>query len=94
MWDLGVVGGKTKNASCSEPGDENVSCSELRGLQPPGFDCPICTTSCSSRARTRPDKPFPTTSERYPTRFAQLAMGCSNPALRVGLQINRLAIVD
>ena len=41
-----MAGGKTKNASCSELGDENASCSELgdenasgselRGLQHPG----------------------------------------------------------
>jgi len=47
----GVVGGKTKNASCSELGDgnascselgdENESCSELGGLQLPGVRCPI-----------------------------------------------------
>ena len=29
MQDLGEVGGKTKNASCSELGDKNPSCSEV-----------------------------------------------------------------
>ena len=32
MRDLSVVGGKTKNASCSELGDENASGSELGEL--------------------------------------------------------------
>ena len=36
LSELGVVGGITKNASCSELGDENPSCSELRHLQLPG----------------------------------------------------------
>ena len=36
----GVVGGKTKNASCSEHGDENASSSELGGLQLLGVRCP------------------------------------------------------
>jgi len=33
VWAVGGVGAKTKNASCSELGDENVSCSELRVVQ-------------------------------------------------------------
>ena len=36
LSELGVVDGETKNASCSELGDENAGCSELRGLQLPG----------------------------------------------------------
>ena len=36
LSELGVASGETKNASCSELGDENASCSELRGLQLPG----------------------------------------------------------
>jgi len=32
----GVVGGMAGDTSCSELGDENASCSELRGLQLPG----------------------------------------------------------
>ena len=37
--------GKTKNASCSELGDEKASGSELRDLQPRGFDRGICTST-------------------------------------------------
>jgi len=37
----GVVGGKTKNASCSELEDKNASCSELGGLQLPECGGPI-----------------------------------------------------
>ena len=33
---LGVVGGTTKNASCSKLRDENASCSDLRDLQSRG----------------------------------------------------------
>ena len=35
-WKLGVVGGKTKNASCRELVEEKAGCGELRGLQLPG----------------------------------------------------------
>ena len=66
---------KTKSASCSELGDENASCSELRDLQPPGFHRGICTAYCGARAhgwcamaprrvRDRLNL-FPTTSEWY-----------------------------
>ena len=41
---------QTKNVSCSELGDENASCSELRGSQPPGVDPPICSGSSQVRA--------------------------------------------
>ena len=36
VCDSGVVGGQTKNASCSELGEENASCSEREGLPLPG----------------------------------------------------------
>jgi len=88
LSELGVVGEKTKNASCSELGDENASCSELRGLQLPGVRWSyMCrwlpgpwVASYGPGARKRPAKPFSTTPERYSARFAQLAIGCSNPA--------------
>lgn len=44
------VGGlrKTKNASCSELGDENVSCSEHRGSQLRGVEGTLCAGSSQS----------------------------------------------
>ena len=65
--DLGVVGGKTENASCSELGDEDASCSGFEVSNSRG-SIVLCTTSGGSRAhgqasfgpqeRTLPDKPF------------------------------------
>ena len=54
--------GKTKNASCSELGDEKASCGEPRRF--PGFDAPMCQwlpgpwISHGLRESTRPAKPF------------------------------------
>lgn len=90
LWALGVVGhgGRTKNASCSEPDYEIVRFSELRGLQLPGVDEAICTggsPACewwaitSGRASHRLNH-FRATPGQYSTRFAHLAMGCPNPA--------------
>ena len=50
LSELGVVGGKQKNASCSEPGDENASCREHRGSQLLGVDGPICAGGSPVRA--------------------------------------------
>ena len=74
----GVVGWKTKNASCSE----------LRGLPLLGWEDSsyICErlrgpwiASYGLQARTRLAIPFSTTAERCSLRFAQLTMACSNP---------------
>ena len=48
--ELGVVGGKTKNASCSELRDKNASCSEHRGSQHLGVSGPICAGGSPVRA--------------------------------------------
>jgi len=40
----------TKNASCSELGDEDASCSEHRGSQPLGVDRSICASGSQVRA--------------------------------------------
>ena len=45
----GVVGGTTKNASCSELGDENASCSDLGGLQLPGVRWPYMCGAMATR---------------------------------------------
>ena len=47
---MGVGGGGwvTKNASCSELGDENASCSEHRGSQLRGVEGTICAGSSQS----------------------------------------------
>jgi len=49
----GVVGRKTKNRSCSELGDENVSCSELGGVQLPEVQWPYMGWSYGPRGTTR-----------------------------------------
>jgi len=76
----GVVGGKTKNASCSELGDENASCTEPGGLQLPGVQSPYMSWSYGPRGRTRRLR---LTCFLLPpgktVRFAPFAMGCSNP---------------
>jgi len=79
---------RTKNASCSELEDEKASCSELQSLPLPGEPGSyICrwlpgpwVASYGLRVQTRLTIPFSTTAEPYSMRFAQLAMGCSNPA--------------
>jgi len=40
----------TKNASCSELGDENASCSEHRGSPLLGVDGSICASGSAVRA--------------------------------------------
>jgi len=83
---MGLVGGKTKNASCSELGDEKASYGEVRSL--PGVWRPyICwwlpgrwVASYDPRGRMRQDRLLSITPERFLTCFAQLATGCSNPA--------------
>ena len=55
--EAGEEGGKTKNASCSELGEENARCSELRRLQLPGVRWSyMCLSLPGLRARTRPAK--------------------------------------
>ena len=88
--EVAVEGEETKNASCSEPGDENASCSELRGLQLPRIRrVPICAdrswahgqrAMASRQGGDRLDL-FPTTPERHSASFAR-AIGCSDPAIK------------
>jgi len=86
-------GGGTKNVSCSELRDENASCSELEVSNSGKFDgSPPAARSRSSslQARTRLAKPMSPPPSRDPSdtphAFAQLAMGCSNPAINLWLR--------
>ena len=76
----------TKNASCSELGDENASCIEHRGSQLEGDDGSIYVASppaSASRAMTSEQQDYPSTKDLHAVllSFAQLAIGCSNPTL-------------
>jgi len=79
---------KTKNPSCTELEDGKASCGKLRSLplprEPGAYICRWLpgpwVASYGLRVQTRLAIPFSTTAEPYSMRFAQLAMGCSNPA--------------
>jgi len=81
--------GKIKNTSCNELEDVKASRGELRSLPLPGEPGSyICrwlpgpwVASYGLRVQTRLAIPFSTTAEPYSMRFAQLAMGCSNPGI-------------
>ena len=79
---------KTKNASCSELGDEKASGSELRGLQPSGGSIVVYALHRVAprpieRVLWPPGVDATRTGETFfpddTPSFAQLALGCSNP---------------
>ena len=75
----GVVGGKTKNASCSELGDERVVVSLEVSNSQESDGYMRWSYGPRDSGRVLPDLPFPTTPNQDSARFAQLAIGCSNP---------------